>query len=180
MNRVRTANRSGRRLRHPEVADLARAHQFRHRADRFFDWHLLVDAMLVIKIDVVDAEALQRRIAGGSNVLGLSVDRSLAVGQHLVAEFGRDDDAIAMLFQDRADQRLVVADTIDIGGVEEVDPEFYGPLQRRGGLSVVARPVELRHPHASEPQLRHFETLAAKLAFFHQSSTSLRTLLTIE
>ena len=98
---------------------------------------------------------------------GRAVDRALAVGQHLVGELGRDDDLVAMLAQRLADQLLVVADAVHIGGVEKVDAEFDRALQRRGGFVIVARTVELRHPHASESQFRYFESLAAEFSLLH-------------
>src|SRR5208282_2881623 len=167
MNRVRAANRIYARLRQSEVADFSLAYQLSHRTDGFLDRHLLVYAMLVVEIDVVDAEALQRRIAGGAHVLGTAVDRALAVGQDLVGELGRDDDAVAIFLERFADQLFVMPDTVNVGGVEEVDAELDCALERRGGFVVVAWTVKLRHPHASEAQRRHFESLRAKFSLFH-------------
>src|SRR5438093_11834360 len=48
MHGVRAPHRGGRRFRKTEVADLARAHQLGHRADRLLDRDALVDAVLVI------------------------------------------------------------------------------------------------------------------------------------
>src|SRR5208283_2630318 len=101
-----------------------------------------------------------------------AVDRALAVGQHLVGELGRDDDLVAILAQRLADQLLVVADAVHIGGVEESDPELDRALQRRGGLVVVARTVKLRHPHASESQFRYLQSLAAELSLLHDFPSS--------
>ncbi len=76
-----------------------------------------------------------------------------------------------MLAQRLADQLFVVADAIDVGGIEEIDPELDRALQRGGGFVVVARTVELRHPHASESEFRYFESLPAELSFLHDVST---------
>jgi len=46
----------------------------------------IVDTMLVVEIDVIDTEALERRVAGGAHVFGSAVDRAPAVGQDLVGE----------------------------------------------------------------------------------------------
>ena len=48
-----------RRLGQAEVADLAGLDQLGHRADGLLDRHRLVDAVLVVEVDVVDAEPLQ-------------------------------------------------------------------------------------------------------------------------
>ena len=63
MHLVRAANGLGRRLGQAEMAHLALAHEVRHRADRLFDRHLRIDAMLIIQIDDIDPEPLQRRVA---------------------------------------------------------------------------------------------------------------------
>ena len=55
--------RRRRRLGEAEVAHLALAHELGHGADRLLDRHRRVDAVLVVEVDVVDAEPLQRRLA---------------------------------------------------------------------------------------------------------------------
>ena len=64
VDRVRAADRLGRRLRQPEEADLAGVDQLGHRADGLLDRHPGVDPVLVVEVDVVDGEAPQRRVAG--------------------------------------------------------------------------------------------------------------------
>src|SRR5438874_9581680 len=49
----------GRRFRQSQIADLSRPHQFRHSANRFFDRHLRIDAMLVVQIDGSYPQTLQ-------------------------------------------------------------------------------------------------------------------------
>src|SRR5208283_2030694 len=167
MRRVRAANRTGASLRKAQVANFSFAHQVGHRADGLLDRHLLVDAMLVVEIDVIDTEALERCIAGGAHVFGSAVDRALAIGQDLVGKLGRDNHAVAVFLERFADQLLVVAHAVNVGGVEEIDPKLDGALKRRDGFDVVARAVKLRHPHASEAQLRYFESLRTKFSLFH-------------
>src|SRR3954471_10316527 len=72
MYRMRAPDCLRRRFGHAEVTDLAGADQIGHRADRLLDRSRAVDAVLVIQIDVIDAEALQRRVAGLADVIGLS------------------------------------------------------------------------------------------------------------
>ena len=57
---VRAADRLRRRLAQADVADLALLDQRRHRSHGFFDGHLGVDAMLVVEVDVVGPEPLER------------------------------------------------------------------------------------------------------------------------
>src|SRR6266576_833153 len=79
-----------------EILQLPLLDEIRHRPDSLFDWRLLIDSMLVIEIDVVDAEASERSFASLSDVRGASVDAlPRAVGRTDVAELGRDDDVSA-------------------------------------------------------------------------------------
>src|SRR5262249_39786729 len=127
----------------------------------------LVHSMLIVQIDGIDAEPLQRCVAGRAHILGASVDGALVIRQRLVAELGRDYDLVAMLAEDRPDQFLVVADPVNIGGVEKVDPELDRALEGGGRFDVVARTVELRHAHASKSQFRNHESLAAEFSLLH-------------
>jgi hypothetical protein len=56
------------------VADLALGDELGHRADGLLDRHLGVDAVLVVEVDRLDAEALQRRLAARADVLGVAAD----------------------------------------------------------------------------------------------------------
>src|SRR5213080_984862 len=73
-----------------------------------------------------------------------------------------------MLAQHLANQLLVVTRAVDVGRIEEIESDLDRALERRGGFSVVARAVELRHPHASEAQFRHHEPLAPEFSLFHK------------
>src|SRR3954471_8247966 len=83
-------------LGEPEVADLALLHELGHRADRLLDRRLGVDAVLVVEVDRVDAEALERRLARLAHVVGIAADaQELAVLPADVAELRRDERALA-------------------------------------------------------------------------------------
>ena len=60
----------GGRLGQAEVADLPGRDELGHGADGLLDRDGLVDAVLVVEVDVVDAEPLQAGVAGGPDVLG--------------------------------------------------------------------------------------------------------------
>ena len=91
MHGVRAANRFRRRFRQAQVSHLAGLDELRHRADGLLDRRIRVDAVLVIDVDRVDAEPLQRRVAGPVHVVGTAVDaekRAVLVAH--VAELRRD------------------------------------------------------------------------------------------
>src|SRR2546428_9116996 len=85
------SDRLGARLRQSQRAHLALLDEALHRAHRFLDWHVGVDPVLVIKIDDVDAQALEARVAGLHDIFGPAVDALLAVGALGLAELGGDD-----------------------------------------------------------------------------------------
>src|SRR6185312_9416775 len=51
--------------------------------------------------------------------------------------------------------------------VQEIDAELERAVDRRGRFLLVTLAVELGHAHAPEPELRHGQSLASKLALFH-------------
>jgi hypothetical protein len=60
------------------------------------DRRLRIDAVLVVDVDVVDAEPFQARLAGDRHVVGPAIDdAALAVGPAHVAEFGGDQHLVA-------------------------------------------------------------------------------------
>jgi hypothetical protein len=52
-----------------------------HRAHRDLDGHLLVDAVLVVEVDAVDAEPLEAGLAGCPYIRRVTADLALAVGE---------------------------------------------------------------------------------------------------
>jgi len=64
--------------------------------------------VLVVEVDVVDTEALERCVAGGPDVLGRAVDAdAAAVGVALVAELGGELDLVPPAGDGLADELLV-------------------------------------------------------------------------
>ena len=94
---VRAADRRGRGLGQAEVAHLAGRHQLGHRADGLLDRHLGVDAVLVVEVDVVDAEPLQagRRRRGARTRAGRRCRGARVLGVAHVAELGGEQDLVA-------------------------------------------------------------------------------------
>jgi len=63
-----------RRLGQSQMTHFAGLDQLGHRADGFFDRNSRIDPVLVIQIDVVDAEPLETGVAGRVHVLWCSID----------------------------------------------------------------------------------------------------------
>src|SRR5260370_36997136 len=120
MSRMHPANCFRARLGKAEIADLTLADQICHRANRLLDRHVLVDAMLIIEIDMIHAESAERRFTSGAHVIGSAINSALAIGQDLVAELGRDYHLFAMSREGFANQLFIVAGAIDVRGVEKV------------------------------------------------------------
>ena len=68
------AHRRRRRLRDPQVPDLAGLDQLGHRPPGVLDRHRPVHPVLVVEVDMVDPEPLQRLVAGPPHVVRLPVD----------------------------------------------------------------------------------------------------------
>src|SRR4029078_7702877 len=108
MHGVRAAHGRRRSLRQAEVADLTRPNTFGHRAHRLLHRDVLVDAVLVVEIDVVYAEALQRGIERLANVLRTALDGAEgAILAADVGQLGRDDDLVAPALERPAHELLV-------------------------------------------------------------------------
>src|SRR5687768_14228810 len=98
MHPMGAPDRADRRLGEAEVAHFSLAHELGHRADSVLDRSARIDAMLIVEVDGVDAEPLERCIARLAHVLRTAVDspECAVVGIADVAELGGDDDAITL------------------------------------------------------------------------------------
>src|SRR3546814_12523962 len=77
---VRTTQFIAGRLGQADVADLARLHLLRDRADGVFDRHVRVDPVLVVVVDLIIAELSQSLVDCPRHVSRVSVDSVLSVG----------------------------------------------------------------------------------------------------
>ena len=67
------------------------------------------------------------------------------------AELRGEHDLVAVAGDGLADELLVGAEAVHVGGVEERDAELAGPSERGDGLVAVDGAVGEAHPHAAEP-----------------------------
>ena len=123
--------------------------------------------MLIVEIDVIHAESLERRITGPAHVLGAAVYAVVGtVVPVFMAELGSEDDLVPPAHDRPADELLVGERTVHVGGVEEVDAEIEGAVNGRDRLRVIAARVEVGHPHAAEAERGDAEALGAKGTVF--------------
>src|SRR6266481_5838915 len=129
--------------------------------------------MLIVEVDRVDAQSLERSFTRLADVLGSTVDTALARIFRIahVAELGCDDNAIALSLDRSADQLFVLEWSIHVSGVEHVDAELERAMDGRDGFLLVAWPVKLRHAHAAKANGKCLETLGAESACFRDGGT---------
>ena len=73
LNRMRSADRFRTCFRETEVQNFSRFDQILNCAGYIFDWHFRINPVLVIEIDVVGSEALQRFLNHFPDVLWLAI-----------------------------------------------------------------------------------------------------------
>src|SRR5690606_40751175 len=107
------------------------------------------DAVLVVQVDVVYAEALQRGFARLTYVLGITPDAQESTGlvAH-VAELGGEHHAVPPVPNGAPHEPLVLEGAIHVGRVQKVDSKFQRPMDRSNGFLLTATGVEVAHPHA--------------------------------
>jgi hypothetical protein len=98
-------------------------HQLGHRADRLLNRRAGVYPVLIIKVDCIDPQPLQRSFDGAADIGRAGVDTGDLVAIEFEAELGRDDQLVALPLDRLADQLLVLEGAIDLRGVEEGDAE---------------------------------------------------------
>jgi len=145
-------------FRKADCPDLPLLHQIRQRPDAVLDGHVPVLPMEVIEIDHVGLQALQAVAARAPQRLGTTVDHPRA---RLVPEdpaLAGEHDVGAVRLEDRADELLVGAESIEGCGVEQRDAAIERRAQDRlGDVPRRRRGVGVAEVHASQPEGRDAE-----------------------
>ena len=126
--------------------------------------------MQVKEIDHVGPQPLQALLAGLQRIFGAAVDAALAVGQAQIAELGGQDRTLAPVAKGAADQFLVRALPIHVGGVDEIGAQFDGAVDGGDGPVVVRRAIDRRHGHAAQPHGRNLQAAFPEFTLLHLSS----------
>src|SRR6266404_5497001 len=123
MNGMRAANCFRAGFGQSKVPDFALADELRHRADGIFNLRLRIDAMLIVKIDAIDLQPAQTFFARFLHVIRFAVNAEELL-LHRIAQnskLRRNDNFVAMSFEQTTDQLLIGMRTVDVGGVEKSD-----------------------------------------------------------
>jgi hypothetical protein len=145
------------------VQDLALLDELGHSSDGLLDLDVGIDTVLVVEVDVVGAQASQRTLDRAADVVGRAVERAergQVAGRrrvHPASELRRDHILVPVTLDRASDQFLVGQGSVQLRGVDEVDPELERPLDRRDRLVLVGRAVERGHAHASESEGRDLQ-----------------------
>ena len=156
-----------------QVADLTGGHQLGQCPPGVLHRHRGVHPVLVVEVDVVDPEPLERRVARPPHVVGPAVHADeRAVRSALVAELGGQRHLVPAPGDGPAHQPLVGERSVHVGRVQEGDARVERLMDGGHRLLVVGRTVGLAHAHAPEAHGRYLETLTAQPALFHSTPSS--------
>ena len=111
--------------------------------------------MVLVEVDAIGAQRLQRGVDGLLEVLGAPVERPAAVGVAQVAALGGDQDVVAVdALQGLGDQALAMTDVravlgVGVGGVDQRHAGIDRGVDRADGLILVG-PAGQREGHLAE------------------------------
>jgi hypothetical protein len=118
-----------------------------------FNGGLRVDPVLVVQINVVCAEPLQRALNRGTDVRRAAVDDTwAAAGVRDEAELRRQHNVFAAVLDGPADQFLVAVRAVDFGSVDVSDAQVERAVDGADRFGVAARTdvVVAGHRHGAE------------------------------
>src|ERR1700685_4670586 len=119
-------------LAESDVAGFALAHDVAQCVHRFGYRRCGVVTMALIKIDVVHAQALQRRIDLLEN---LRARQSLILRAHRKIHLGREHVRAAWLLRENLSQEALGGSAaIGIGGIDEIDAELESAVDASNGV----------------------------------------------
>ena len=168
---MRAADARRTRFRHAPVQDLPFLHEVGDHARHVFHGHLRIHAVLIEKIDVVGAKALQGPFHGATDVIRTAVELLGFLFFDPEAELRRDHDLVAHGLKRFADPGFARVGTVDFGRVEEGHARIIGAANERDHvfLAVLAA-VVAHHRQTAETDRGDFERAETTL-FSHVRKT---------
>src|SRR5216684_7758240 len=119
---MRPADCLGTRLRETEVQDLSFLNQILNGMRDIFDGHIWIDPVLVVEINAVGSEALQRFLDYFPDVPWLAVKSAALLV--VEAELRCDNDLVAERRECFSDKLFVCIGAVNFGCIEERDALF--------------------------------------------------------
>src|SRR5271166_1843956 len=165
---VRLADAGSARLRQAEMPDFACRDQLLHGTGYVLHRHGRIDAVLIEKVDMVGAQALERSVDDRADMVGPAIQPGhfalLADGE---AELRADKHLVADRLKRLAYQILVCKGAVSLGRVEQRNAAINrGADHLNGFLAVSRRPEAETQAHAAEADCRDFGSVYAKFARF--------------
>jgi hypothetical protein len=141
-NRVhcrRASHRVGGNLRQRDVADIAGHHEIGDGSNRVLDGDRGIEPSRPIDVDVVHAKPLQRigdEIAERGRTIVGPIQTAIRITQH--AKLNAENRLVTPPASEcLADQHLVVARPVKVGGIQQIDSSVERSLNRRDALSTI-------------------------------------------
>ena len=169
MHGVGAANGVGTDFRKTDMLDIAGLHHLGDGADRVLDRHRRIEPRRAVDVDMIDAESLQRVGEEIFHRYGAAIDAGEAAGG--VAERAELDADLSLVaaaaFERVADQQLIVADAVEVAGVEQRAPRIQRGVDGTDALAAVGGAVKIRHAHAAEADDGDARAGCAQFAMIH-------------
>ena len=146
-----------------DVADLAGAHEIGQRAQRLVDRDVRTGPVDLVEVDVVGAEAPQRRVARAQDVQA-RVALIVRAETGPPVDLGAEDHLVAAAGQRLADDALRIARVVDVGGIDEVDARVQRGVDDPDRVGLVRASAEV---HRAEAQRRHAHAGPAQQSMVH-------------
>src|ERR1700677_3221974 len=91
MDSMRSSQSLGAALRKSQISDLAFLLQFCHCPDGLLDWHVRINAMLIVQINLINTQPFQRIVARLMNIFSVSSDNMFPIDKG-VRKLGAQED----------------------------------------------------------------------------------------
>ena len=154
-----------------EVPDLARPHQIGQRAESLVDVRLGRGAVDLVQVDVVGAEPAQAVVALGDDPAP-RVPLGVGVLPHLPVHLGGEHDLVPLgPGQGLAHDLLGLAERVDVGGVDEIDPGVERGMDDPDGFVVIRGAPGPEH-HGPQAQGADLYAGPAERAVLHRTESS--------
>ena len=137
MNGICTANGLSSCPGKTDIAYLAGRNQISHGSDCFFERHPGINTVLIVEIDMINPEPLQRTLTGRTDILRPAAytgyGRPASISRCSTAhdtELGGYDHLAAPSPDRSADQLFIGKRALHIRGIKKVHPHFQGTMDR--------------------------------------------------